>query len=237
MNTRTLMLGAVIAAALNCSPANAQVLGGNVGGAVNGTLSGGMRDLGVITHGGAAGSLGADLDTGSLHRTTRDTLDRTTTRARNTAAAARKRAESTVGEASSTSANVATSAAATATQSIDTQQIGAVTNVAGSAAANATTDAAQLSGAANGSANQAALLEPGAIEPTVPNVVDESAAAASKDSSATQPGGDALGPVLSTSGNANGSASGDASASERGVSARTSGSAEGSGSASLATSR
>lgn len=264
MNIRTLMIGATFATVLNCAAAHAQVLGGDIGGAVGGTLSGGMRDMGVITHGNAAGSLGTDLDTGSLHRSTRDTLDRTTTRARNTAGAARNRAESTISSARDSSANIATSAAATATQSVNPQQIDAVTNVAGSVAGDASTNGAQLAGAANGAADQQAVLGSDALKSGLPNVTDNGQAvpqgttnagessgalggvtgsalsASNSPSTASAPSASeapSASNVLSTSGNANGAASGDASASKRGVPARTSASAsaQGSGSANVGT--
>ncbi len=73
MKTRFTLIGVALAAALNCAAVNAQVLGGGAGGGLGGTLSGGMRDMGVMGQGTMNGSLGADLDTSTLRRTTRDT--------------------------------------------------------------------------------------------------------------------------------------------------------------------
>ena len=64
MKTRFTLIGIALAAALNCAAVDAQVLGG--AGGLGGTLSGGMRDMGVMTQGTMNGSLGADLDTSTL---------------------------------------------------------------------------------------------------------------------------------------------------------------------------
>jgi hypothetical protein len=105
MKTRISFIASVIVAALNCTLADAQVLGGNVGGAIGGTLSGGMRDTSVLTRGHAQGAFGSEVDTRSLMRTTRGT-----------AGAVRNRAESAVATSRETSAKATTSAAASATQ-------------------------------------------------------------------------------------------------------------------------
>ena len=81
MISRKTCSAAALVAVMACSAAHAQVLGGNVGGALNGTLGGGLHDTSVLTHGGASGSFGGQLDTGS-------TLDATTGRARGVAAGA-----------------------------------------------------------------------------------------------------------------------------------------------------
>ena len=75
MKTRKTFSAVAILAVMACSSAHAQVLGGNVGGALNGTLGGGLHDSSVLTNGGASGSFGGQFDTGS-------TLDSTMGRAR-----------------------------------------------------------------------------------------------------------------------------------------------------------
>lgn len=94
MKTRSMLIVVAMAAAFNCAAVNAQVLGGGggLGGGLGGTLSGGPRDMNVITQGAMNGSMNADLDTSTLRRTTRDTAERTTGRARNTTSAVRDRA-------------------------------------------------------------------------------------------------------------------------------------------------
>ena len=68
MNMRKTFSAAAILAVLACSAAHAQVLGGGVGGAVNGALGGGLRDTSVFGNGNANGTLGGELDTGSMIR-------------------------------------------------------------------------------------------------------------------------------------------------------------------------
>jgi hypothetical protein len=118
MNTRKTFIAAATAAVMACSAAHAQVLGGNVGGALNGTLGGGLHDSNVLTTGGASGSFGGQLDTGSTFDSTmgraRGVADQTGQRARNAGANVRNRAQSTVGTARVASANGAAPAAATA---------------------------------------------------------------------------------------------------------------------------
>jgi hypothetical protein len=100
MNTRTFLLGAALAGILNCAAVGAQVLGGVCGGlsgGVNGALSGGTRDVSVVGAGSAAGSLGADLETQTLRRATRDAAQRGVGRVRDTARTARGRAQTTLG--------------------------------------------------------------------------------------------------------------------------------------------
>jgi hypothetical protein len=120
---------AAIVAVMACSAAHAQVLGGAVGGGLNGAASGGLRDTSVLTNGRATGSLSGEFDTGSAIRKTQDTADRTTRRARNVGANVRSRTESTVSSALETSADVATSAAAAAHAAKD-QEINAGTEAA-----------------------------------------------------------------------------------------------------------
>jgi hypothetical protein len=117
MKTRKTFIAAAIVAVMGCSAAHAQVLGGgNIGGALNGTLGGGLHDTSVLTNGSASGSFGGQLDSGStLDSTTgraRGVADQTTRRARTAGANVRNRTESTVTSARDTSANVASSTAA-----------------------------------------------------------------------------------------------------------------------------
>jgi hypothetical protein len=111
MKTRNTCIAAALLAVMACSAAHAQVLGGNVGGALNGTLGGGLHDTSVLTNGNANGSFGGELDTGSVTSRTmgraRGAADQTTRRARNAGANVRNRAESTVSSARDTSTNVA----------------------------------------------------------------------------------------------------------------------------------
>ena len=94
MNMRKTFSAAAILAVLACSAAHAQVLGGSVGGAVNGALGGGLRDTSVFGNGNADGTLGGELDTGSMIERTRGAADQTTGRARNVGTNVRNRAES-----------------------------------------------------------------------------------------------------------------------------------------------
>ena len=117
------MLGAAIVVALNCVTANAQVLGGNVAGGLGGTLGGGLggaRDVGVMGQGNGHGSLGTELDTGSLRRTTREVASRTTDRTRGAVDASRERTSSTVGAVRDKSAGVV---AATSEQGLRHRQV------------------------------------------------------------------------------------------------------------------
>ena len=117
MKTRKTFIAAAIVAVMACSAAHAQVLGGgNIGGALNGTLGGGLHDTSVLTNGSANGSFGGQLDSGPTLDSTmgraRGAADQTTRRARNAGANVRNRTESTVTGARDTSANVASSTAA-----------------------------------------------------------------------------------------------------------------------------
>jgi hypothetical protein len=114
MKTRNTCIAAAIFAAMACSAAHAQVLGGgSLSGGLDGTLGGGLHDTRVLTNGNAAGSFGGELDTGSVASRAmgraRGAADQATTRARSASANARTRAQSTVSSARDTSANVATS--------------------------------------------------------------------------------------------------------------------------------
>jgi hypothetical protein len=210
MKTRTVILGIAMVAALNCTIAQAQVLGGGVGGAlgsnVGGTMSGGMRDVSVLGSGNAGGSLSGDLDTGRLHRTARGAPDRTTDRVRNTTPGVRDRAQSTAGNARHASANVAASTESTAAQTVSAQRV--------DGAASAGSIASGLNATSVASQDRDADL------PTAENVLPRSS-----------PG------QLGTSGNANGSASDKATVSKDAVAVHSSASVEGAGAANVSTQR
>ena len=210
MKTRKTFIAAAILAVLSCSAAHAQVLGGAVGCAVNGTLGGGLRDTSVFSNGNAAGSFGGELETGSMIQRTRGAADQTTRRARNVGANVRNRTESTVATAHDTSANVATSAASAAHAAKD-QQVRSATNVAGATASQL--DATSLSTATEGAASHSSVIE---------SPVEQQ-----------NPEGPDLPKLDSVATDANGSASGNASASRRGVAADVD--ADGSASASAST--
>jgi hypothetical protein len=126
MKMRKTFSAAAIVAVMACSAAHAQVLGGNVGGALNGTLGGGLHDTSVLTNGSANGSFGGELDTGSTIGRARGVADQTTSRARSASANVRNRTESTVAGARETSANVASSTVAAAetakSEQVDTKK-------------------------------------------------------------------------------------------------------------------
>lgn len=145
-------IGTAVAAVLSAAAVNAQVLGGSVAGGLGGTLSGGMRDMNVITHGSGDGSFGGGLEAGSLHRSTTDITGRTTNIVRNTAGTARERTRSGLNSARAKTefaANAAASAAADTTSSATaaTRQIDATANIAGSLASDATTAGSEANGA------------------------------------------------------------------------------------------
>lgn len=191
MNIRNTFIAAAIVAVLAGSAAHAQVLGGSVGGAVNGALGGGMRDTSVFGDGNASGTLGGQLDTGSLIDRTRGAADQTTRRARDVGANVRNRAESSVGtardaggKAQNTSANVVSS---TASQ-LDTTNLSSATEAAA-------TKSAALGSAAESQQDEKSLeLAPGLS-------------------------GSGSSQLDRITGDANGSASGRASASRRGLAA------------------
>jgi hypothetical protein len=197
MKTRKTFIAAAIVAVLSCSAAQAQVLGGGVGGAVNGTLGGGLRDTSVFSNGNAAGSFGGQLETGSMIQRTRGAADQTTGRARNVGANVRNRAQSTVATAHDTSANVATSAASAAHAAKD-QQMRSATNVAGATASQL--DATSLSTATEGAASHSSVIESPVEQPQNPKGLD-------------------LPKFDNVATDANGSASGNASASRRSIAA------------------
>lgn len=170
MKTRSMLIGVAMAAVLNCAAVNAQVLGG-LGGGLGGGLSGGLRDMNMSTQGALNGSFGTDLDRSALRRTTRDTAERATDRARSTTGAVRDRATAKVDqtrEKVSETRQVATAttsaAAATAAGAVkDVQAEGAV-DMAGSATSNVSREGINLFGAAQGAGrgavNGAALPQP-----------------------------------------------------------------------------
>jgi hypothetical protein len=197
MKTRNTFIAAAIVAVLACSAANAQVLGGAVGGAANGALAGGLGNSSVFGGGNAAGSFGGELDTGSMIHRTRGVADRSTQRARNVGTNVRNRTESTVAIAHDKSANVATSAAA-ASQAAKDEQMRNTTNVAGATASQLS--ATSLSTGTEGAASHSSVIE----SPVEPQPSPKGLDVPKLDSVATD---------------ANGSASGNASASRRSVAA------------------
>ena len=199
MKMRNTFSAAAIVAVLSCSAAHAQVLGGGgaVGGAVNGTLGGGLRDTSVFSNGNAAGSFGGELDTGSMIQRTRGAADQTTRRARNAGGSVRNRTESTVVTAHDTSASVATSTASAAHAAKD-QQMRSATNVAGATASQL--DATSFATATEGAASHSSVIESPVEQPQNPQGLD-------------------LPKFDSVATDVNGSASGNAAASRRGVAA------------------
>ena len=154
MNTKFL-LGAAIVAVLNCATLNAQVLGGNAVGSVGGALGGhvgGMRDIGVVGQGSGHGAFGADLDTGSLRRTSGDLTHRAKDRTRDTLTSTRDRTRSTVNSARATAERDVGAAAITARSGVE---MGASTgqNTIRSAAAASKQIDATATAAASGRSN------------------------------------------------------------------------------------
>jgi hypothetical protein len=99
------IVGAAIVAVLNCTTVQAQVLGGGTTGGLSGSLGGGLggsRNLDVMSQGRGHGAFDADLDAGSLRRSSRDVADRTSTRARGSIHDARDRKRSAASAARST---------------------------------------------------------------------------------------------------------------------------------------
>lgn len=191
MNMRRTFSAAAILAVLACSAAHAQVLGGGLGGAVNGALGGGIGDSSVFGNGNASGTLGGQLDTGSMIERTRGAADQTTRRARNVGANVRNRAESSVATARDTSANTRDTSA----------------NVVSSTASQLDTTA--VSSATETAANHSTALG-SASEPQQDEKSLELAPSLS---------GNGASQLDRITGDANGSASGRASASRRGVAA------------------
>jgi hypothetical protein len=224
MKTRSLLIGVAMAAALNCAAVNAQVLGGgDIGGGLGGTLSGGMRDMNVTTHGAMNGSLGTDLDTGSLRRTTRGTAERATNRARSTTGAVKERAAAKADQTRDTTSTVASTAAASAMSTIDDVQIEGTADVAGSAASGVSRDGVNLAGdaqgTATGAANKSALGKPEVLKQEPGKVANQETPAVPSASEPEKPVESKRALDLAGEGN------GSASASRSGVSAQGGGSA------------
>lgn len=156
-------IGAAVAAALGCSTVNAQVLGGNVAGGLGGAMSGGMRDMSVVTQGRGNGSFGADLDTSSHTGTLRRTTSRAADRTRSTTDNVRGQAQSTLGTVEDKSAAAAISATGTAgaavstARQIEAPQIDATSTATGSLASGANIAGNEASGTLD-AAHQAQLL-------------------------------------------------------------------------------
>ena len=191
MNMRKTFSAAAIVAVLACSAAHAQVLGGGVGGAVNGALGGGLRDTSVFGNGNASGTLGGQLDTGSMIDRTRGAADQTTRRARNVGANVSNRAESSVATARDAGGNARN----------------ASTNVV-------TSTASQLDTASLTSATETAASNSTALTPAAEPQQDEKSLELAPSLS-----GSGASQLDRVTGDANGSASGRASASRRGVAA------------------
>ncbi len=204
MKTRSMLIGVAMAAALNCAAVDAQVLGGgSIGGGLGGTLSGGMRDMNVMTQGAMNGSLGADFDTGSLRRTTRGTAERATDRVRDTSGAVKDRATTKVDQARDTTAAVSSAAAASATGAVNDVQIEGAADIAGSAASS------------GGALSKPDVAKPELLQQRPGKLADkETSVAPSETQNANRPA-QVVEPkrALNLSGDANGSAS----ASQEGV--------------------
>jgi hypothetical protein len=193
MKMRNTVSAAAIVAVLACSAADAQVLGGNVGGAVNGALGGGLRDTSVFGNGNAAGSFGGELDTGSMLRTTRGMSEDATRRARGVGANVRNRAQSTIATAHDTGSDVATSAIATASTAKE-EQLRNTSAVAASTASVAASAASQLdairpSVATAGAVSKSVALEPHQdLEPKLGSVTGDVSGDASGNASVSPSG-------------------------------------------------
>lgn len=237
MKTRSMLIGVAMAAALNCAAVNAQVLGGgSIGGGLGGTLSGGMRDMNVMTQGAMNGSLGADLDTGSLRRTTRGTAERATDRVRDTSGAVKDRAASkidqtrdtagavkdrattTLDQARDTTAVVSSAAAASATGAVNDVQIEGAADVAGSAASSVSRDGVNLAGDGQGAASGGALSKPELLQQQPGKLADQETSAAPSETETQDNSGPAKVVEPKRALNLSGDAKGSASASRDGVS-------------------
>jgi hypothetical protein len=163
MNTPKTLIAAAIVAVMGCSAAHAQVLGGNVGGALNGTLGGGLHDSSVLTNGSASGAFGGELDTGSTFGRARGVADQTTQHARNAGAKVRNRTESTVTSAGETSANVASSTVAAA-QTAKSEQVDSKKDLAPSL--DDVTHDVNGSASGNASASRDGVVAEGAADAT-----------------------------------------------------------------------
>lgn len=189
MNMPKTFSAATILAVLACSAAHAQVLGGSVGGAANGALGGGLGNTSVFGNGNATGTLGGQLDTGSMIQRTRGAADQTTDRARNVGANVRNRTETSVGTVSDMSTNASNTSA----------------NVVSSTAS-------QLDATTVSSATEAAASHGTALGSTSDSQQDEKSLELAPSLNGTS-------QLDHVTGDANGSASGRASASRRGVAA------------------
>lgn len=226
-------IGAAVAGLLSAAAVNAQVLGGNVAGGLGGTLSGGMRDMNVITQGSGNGSFGGSLDTGSLRRSTTDITGRATSRVHGTTDIARERTRSGLNGArakTESAANVATGAAvdAAGNATAATRQIDATTSVAGSLASDATVAGGEASGALDAAHRQQAVVSSVSESQLAPQAAsDRSAGVEDSASRLTVPG------AAMIEGSASGSAQGSTSASKDGASADASAETSGTAGVSL----
>jgi len=192
MNMRKTFSAAAILAVLACSAAHAQVLGGGLGGAVNGALGGGIGDSGVFGNGNASGTLGGQLDTGSMIERTRGAADQTTGRARNVGTNVRNRAESSVAtarDASSNARNASANVVSSTASQLDTTTV------------SSAAEAAASHGTALGSTSESPQQDEKSLE-LAPSL-----------------SGNGASQLDRVTGDANGSAAGRASASRRGVAA------------------
>jgi hypothetical protein len=166
MNIRILLIGAAFTGVLGSVSVNAQALGGGLVGGAGGALSGGLRDFSATGAASAAGSFGADLETSTVRRTTRDVAERGVGRTRGAVQDVRGRAESSVRGASgvtqSVAADAAASASAAATHAANPQHVTGAAQLAGAAAANMRGDSAALAGAVSGEASERMPASPSA---------------------------------------------------------------------------
>ena len=130
MKTRMVLSGLALCGLLS-GVANAQVLGsGSLGGGLGGAVSGGMRDMSVLTQGNGQGAFGADLETGALRRSTQSTLERTRDRTREGTARVRDQAATARGDLQDSAATRTADAA----RAVDAQQLDTTGSAAGSLA-------------------------------------------------------------------------------------------------------
>lgn len=153
-------IGVGVAAVLSVAAANAQVLGGSATGALGGTLSGGMRDMGLSTQGSGNGSFDSDFGTGALGRAG-DIGGRATSRVRNSTEAVGGRTRSTLRDARSRGNSAVTTAAGTARDTANAaRQVEATASAAGSIASDASVAGNQAAGAVDGAHQQQLLAAP-----------------------------------------------------------------------------
>jgi hypothetical protein len=207
-----LLIGAALTGVMSSAGVYAQVLGGGVVGGAGGAISGGLNGLSMEGAGSAAGSFGADLESGTLRRTTRDVAESGVGRVRRAAQGVRGRTESTVRSARAATQNVAAdsaaSASATAVHAANPQHVAGAAQLAGAAAANTSSNGAALAGAVQGEAAERL--------PAVTST-DEQAA---QNPSPSLPAAPTLQPTLNVSGA--GSADTDADVSRDGAQTRSS---------------